>query len=291
MARDMAPPRVGVIGYNAVGKRLADAVAAHPDLQLAGIYETDAARRQMIAALSLPLVEGDLTTSIDTCDVLAVCEGSAPETDRPMVVGPDVRVDEQPRALQIRCADAVAFQRLAAALPAAERWFSSCARRSIDAGVDAMTPQLGPHSEDRDLQAAFKGTPILVRRTLLPYTQSHVHHLKIDLVERVDREAVVERLRQAPRIRVRRGSQGFANTGQVQEFDRDIGRRRGDRSEVFVWEETIAIVERTLFLTIDVSPDATVIPEMLDAIQRQANPDLESQVASRLTDRVRGLKE
>jgi hypothetical protein len=64
-----------------------------------------------------------------------------------------------------------------------------------------------------------------------------------------------------------------------------LGRPRGDRPEVFVWEEAVAVVGRSLFLTIDVSPDATPVPEMVDAVRQLARPELGRDHVRQMTDR------
>jgi glyceraldehyde-3-phosphate dehydrogenase (NAD(P)) len=107
---------------------------------------------------------------------------------------------------------------------------------------------------------------VYVRRTRVPYTHSHLHHLKIDLAAPLPRAAVLDAFRDHSRIRVAAGEAGFPHTARVQEYDRDLGRPRGDRPEVFVWEETVAVVGRSVFLTADVSPDAAPVPDIIDAI-------------------------
>jgi glyceraldehyde-3-phosphate dehydrogenase (NAD(P)) len=105
----------------------------------------------------------------------------------------------------------------------------------------------------------------------------------------MSREEIIVLLNSADRIRVRSGKAGFANTGQLQEYDRDIGRTRGDRPEVFVWEESIAIVDQDLFLAMDVSPDATPIPDIVDAIRFMAGSAETREESRRMTNEQLGL--
>ena len=37
-----------------------------------------------------------------------------------------------------------------------------------------------------------------------------------------------------------------------------------------MWEESVATIDRCLFLTIDVSPDATPVPDIIDAVRQLA---------------------
>jgi glyceraldehyde-3-phosphate dehydrogenase (NAD(P)) len=176
--------------------------------------------------------------------------------------------------LRIACADALAFARLLAGLGPAERVFSSCARRAghatehRSASVDALEPLFDLPAEDADLRTLLAplAKAVYVRRTRVPYTHSHLHHLKIDLAAPLSRAAVLDAFRERPRIRMAAGAAGFPDTARVQEYDRDLGRPRGDRPEVFVWEETVEVVGRSIFLTADVSPDAAPVPDIMDAI-------------------------
>jgi hypothetical protein len=283
----MTPPAVGVLGYDRLGKRVADALARHPELSLAGVYDADPRRVALVRALGLPLADGDPQRWAATCAVVVVCQEGAPELPGPTVYGPLVGQDPNPASLfraglgscptklRIACADALAFARLLGAVGPAERVFSSCARRAghatehRSASVDALEPLFELPREDDDLRTLLAPLvpSVYVRRTRVPYTHSHLHHLKIDFAAPPSRERVLDALRREPRVRVATAAAGFPDTAHVQEYDRDLGRPRGDRPEVFVWEETVAVVGRSLLLTADVSPDAAPVPDVLDAVR------------------------
>jgi glyceraldehyde-3-phosphate dehydrogenase (NAD(P)) len=186
---------------------------------------------------------------------------------------------------------------LLAHLPPAERLFSSCARRVGHAAnrgssqVDALEPVFALPHEDADLQSLLGSFVEMVhmRRTNVPYTHSHLHHIKLDLKSPTSRESVVDALRRAPRVRLAAGASRFPDTGRLQEFDRDLGRPRGDRPEVFVWEESVAVQQRSVFMTVDVDPDATPIPELIDAVRCLARRDLSPAEIMGITDRSLGI--
>jgi glyceraldehyde-3-phosphate dehydrogenase (NAD(P)+) (phosphorylating) len=273
-----------------------------PDLRLAGVLEDDPLRQQVLQARRIAGVAGDVPGWAASCEVLVVCHAEAPKFTRPAVYAPQIGADcplfvldcqaSKSQRLRVPCADAIAFQRLLGQLPPARRLFSSCARRTEDAGrpgfgcVDALTPVFELPAEDADLRQALGSLvgSVFVRRTELPYTHSHVHHVKLDLKSVLTREEALKALRAGPRMRVASGAAGFSDTGHVQEFDRDVGRIRGDRPEIFIWEESVAVVNQSLFLTVDVDPDATPIPEMIDAVRRLARPELPFAEVCRLTD-------
>lgn len=302
----MKPIAVGIVGYNRIGKRVVDAIARQPDLRLVGVIETDPKRIGVLQALKIPLDNGALLTGVMECQVVVHCDGTHLTPSVPCVYGPDMPVSlplfgvAQPQLVQhcrVPCADALAFSRLLSSLPPVERLFSSCARRcgaATDhrfARVDALEPMFEELDDDKDIRALL-GSPVSVsiRRTRLPYTQSHLHHVKLDLKSSLSREDALTALNSAPRCRVAQGAARFINTGQLQEFDRDLGRPRGDRPEVFVWEESVATIDRCLFLTIDVSPDATPVPDIIDAVRQLAFPEVSLAKAKQLTNFYLGIK-
>jgi glyceraldehyde-3-phosphate dehydrogenase (NAD(P)) len=223
-----------------------------------------------------------------TCAVVVVCQEDTPALPVPTVYGPETPaayplfgpVGAPPAGDRVRvaCADALAFARLLSVLGPVERLFSSCARRAGHAteyhcaSVDALEPLFELPAEDADLRTLLAPlVPVLyVRRTRVPYTHSHLHHLQIDLATVLSRAEVLDGLHCQPRIRLAAGTAGFPDTAHVQEYDRDLGRPRGDRPEVLVWEETVEIVGRRLYLTADVSPDAAPIPDIIDAVRHLA---------------------
>ena len=50
----MTPFDVGVIGYNRIGQRIADAIQRQSDLRLSGVYETAPQRTQVAKSSPLP---------------------------------------------------------------------------------------------------------------------------------------------------------------------------------------------------------------------------------------------
>jgi glyceraldehyde-3-phosphate dehydrogenase (NAD(P)) len=303
----MMPVPVGVLGYDQIGKRVADALARQEDLRLAGVWETDPQRLTVLRARGIPCHTDDVQDWAASCGVVIVCRPDEPALPGKLVYGPHISaasalfLGTRPPAgtsqVRVPCADAVAFSRLLTCLPPVERLFSSCARRAGRATdrhwmpVDAMEPLFSLPEEDADLQGllAPRVPSIVVRRTLVPYTHSHLHHLKLDLELPATREEALDALCQAPRVRLAAGAGRFSDTGHLQEYDRDLGRPRGDRPEIFVWEESVAVMGRSLILTADVHPDATTIPDLIDAARLLTRADVPPGEACRTTDRNLGI--
>jgi glyceraldehyde-3-phosphate dehydrogenase (NAD(P)) len=298
----MTQIQVGVIGYDPIGKRVVDAISQQPDFSLAGVWETDPHRIRVIRTRGIPLVEDDLTDWSEACHVVVVCQADTPELSVPTVYSPEIHRDyglfpASPlpvgtKRLRVACADALAFSRLLTDLPAVKRLFSHCARRSgritdrSDICIDALEPMFDLPGEDSDVREllASRVQDACVRRTRMAYTHSHLHHLKLDLEFATSSDIVLDALMHSPRVRVAPGATSFPDTGRLQEFDRDLGSPRGDRFEVFVWEESVEVVGRTVFLTADVSPDATPVLEIIDAVRTLARPEMPMPDVARLTD-------
>jgi len=283
----MSAIRVGVVGYNRLGKRVVDASVLHPEMSLQGVFPESGRQRETAVALGLPIASR-LEILAESCEVMLVCGDAPPDLEALMVFASSSSTEHPMIALtgglppgdkvRVPCADAVSIGRLLLAIGPIERLFSNCACRAGHAtehrcaSVDALEPLFESPIEDADLRdfLAPLAPAVFVRRTRVPYSHSHLHHLKFDLRAALTREEILARLRSNPLIRVARAAEGFANTAQVQEFDRDIGRSRGDRPEVFVWEESIEVVGARLFMTADVSPDSAVVPEILDTTRQLA---------------------
>ncbi len=191
----------------------------------------------------------------------------APVRAAPCFVGPDASaLRERGRSFRVPDADTVALARILAALPPGEkasRLFAVILQRSDH--VDSLTPLRGG-LYGADLRGSHLRR-IRIQRIGVPVTRSHVHLVRIDLAADVDRAESLTWLRAAPGIRVHAGADGFPDTAAVEEYFRDSGSRRGDHSDVFVWEETVLSDGAGLCLTAAVDPNATTIPEILDALR------------------------
>jgi len=284
--------RVGLVGYDLICKRIADAVALQPDMGIQGICEADPARRQVILAKGYAVWDGRVDELAACCDVIVNCSNAALSTGVPVIYGPNTHQVEVPLfsllsnratilhqpALKVPTADALAFARLIHALGAQvkiERLFSTAivraghATASAAGCIDALEPIFDDSAERREIERVIGPWVAAhnVRRVRAPYTHSHLHMLKLDLADPVSRADVLELLARARRLVVGRGRDGLANTAQLQEFLRDLGRNRSDRQEVFVWAESVVVFERSVCLMMDVSPEATPVPEVIDAIR------------------------
>lgn len=101
---------------------------------------------------------------------------------------------------------------------------------------------------------------------------------------------MLDALREAPRIAFVRVSDGVVAPNSVIEIVRDLGRPRADLCEVAVWEDTLAVSGREVFLTYQVHNEAPVIPENVDAIRAVTASEPDGAKSIGLTDDALGLR-
>jgi glyceraldehyde-3-phosphate dehydrogenase (NAD(P)) len=302
---------LGLIGYDRVGRRVADAVSLQPDMRLWSVYECEEPRRQLAAAAGHHLVRGDFQAWASACDVIIACQTLPSEVDRPLVHGPQVCceaplfsalfADDElgPRQqVKIPCASALAFARLLTALRTLSpitRLYATVVRGTRDrmsfCSVDSLEPVFDEPVEDGEIQRLFAGRlpSFHLRRVRAPYTHSHLHFVKVDVAAPFSRNTALRLLAASSRITMARAADGFPDTAHVQEFYRDLGRPRADRPEIFIWEESVEVEGSSLYLFLDVSFEATPIPEIIDAARILGSRCLAPAESAKLTDRALGL--
>lgn len=287
--------RVGLRVTTRLAKRLADAVAAQNDTQLADVAEsTD----ELVSACDVLVDVGDTGIHIfeagDSLDFQqrddAVAFTSSTASSKP----------DRGNALIVPGTDAVALARVVGALGdhgEVKRLYATILSReapapnSAQSSLDALEPVVGETDLDAQLKLVFAGVvpDCQARRVLAPYTHSHLLMIKLDMAASIERDTVVNALRKDSRILLGAAGDGFRSTADINEFFRDLGRGRGERWEAFVWDESIMVVNQNVYLMLDVSPDAVAIPETIDAIRLIARPQLDLASIRKLTDESLGL--
>lgn len=306
--------RVGVVGYDLIGKRVAAAVALQSDMILEGVFEDDLSRRPVIEAKGYQICDGPPHKLAASCDILVDFRGITMDEPVPVVCGPRVQREDgtlfsllaerarvfRAKVVKLPSADAVALARVVhavAGLGRIERLFSAIVTRSGHATsptagcVDALEPIFDRPEEHRELATILSPSVAVVqmRRVRAPYTHSHLHMLKVDFDRSVERNSVLQALAAGQRILVASARSGLANTAQVQEFFRDLGRTRADRPEAFIWEETVLVSQRQVCLIMDVDPEAALTAECIDAIRLNQVEDIELSESIAQTDQALGI--
>ncbi len=292
---------VSLRGHGRIANRLADAVKAQGDMLLLPASDhsgtngsnsrADGATRVLVEVAESTVRIAQDCRSLRSSDEQedAVFTSLTPETIR-----------DENRRLFVPSADSLSLARLVGVvrnLSPIERLYSTVVRRAAHAAddatssLDALQPIFAETSLEDELTSTLSDcVPICqIRRVMASYTHSHLHMIKLDLVDAIDKEVLVESLHAEPRILVGTSDDGFCSTADIQEFFRDLGRIRGDRWESIVWEESILVDGKCLYLMQDISPDAIGVPEVIDAIRLIANPQLSLAEIRRLTDQHLGM--
>ncbi len=306
--------RVSVVGYDLVGKRIVDAVRCQEDMELVGVLNDDPQHRCLIASQGLPLIGPSEEPLFENAHVVVVCRSDYPVRGVPVVYASHLSSEEgvlfspltrpehvfhQP-CVRIALPDVIALARLVKVLsPLAkvERLYANVITRSGHAtqpaggSVDSLEPLSADGPAASQLAQVLRHVvgSFYVSRVRSPYTHSHLHTVKLDLDVAIGRQAVLDALRGAPRVLVAAAAEGFSTTADVQEFFRDSARRRADRPELLVWEESVVTDKRRLYLLADVCQEATSIPETVDAIRLSQSRCVDAAESIRRTDTALGI--
>ena len=87
-----------------------------------------------------------------------------------------------------------------------------------------------------------------------------------------------------------RASDGVEAPNSVIEIVRDLGRPRADLWEVAVWEDSLAVSGREIFLTYQVHNEAIVTPENVDAIRAVTATERDASRSIARTDEALGVR-
>ena len=312
--------RVGVNGYGTIGKRVADAVATQPDMELVGVtkaspdYGIEAAARRGYdlyaavddrvdafgsAGVDLAGTLGDLLDAVDVvvdCAPSGVGERNAPAYeahDTPAVFqgGEDAGVAEasfnaRGRFEAARGADAVrvvscnttALSRLLAPLDetyGVEKARVTLVRRGGDPSetdrgpINDIVPDPAavPSHHGPDVNEILPDVTVDTAALRAPVTGMHTHSVNVTLETDPDPVAVRDLLAGENRIFLVPEGAGIDGAGALKEYAADAGRSRGDLWENCVWEESISVTGRDLYLFQNVHQEADVVPENVDAIR------------------------
>jgi hypothetical protein len=262
--------RVIIQSFDELGKRVADAVAADPSMTVTGIIDPDPARLALAIDLGFDAIAAD--TSLPEADVLLADDGIPTPPGLPLVFRPgSCRPGApQPDSVVPPSADVIVLMRLLEATGGSSSWHRlDCT--SAGCHDEAVPPGGSP---DR-LEPLFPGPPPALAQSLglspsnftlhrvhVPCGGSRVYYVHLEAHRAPDLERLAAGLASAP------------------EYFRDLGRRRGDHHEVFIWQESLTVSGNHVYLLAEADPVAVVIPEILDALRNVAGPESRKGVSS-----------
>jgi len=314
--------RVGVNGYGTIGKRVADAVAAQPDMELVGVTKTSpdygaegALRRgyDLYAAIddrAAAFDEAGLATAgtlgdlLDAVDVIVDCAPAGiGERNRPTYEahgtpaiyqgGEDAGIADDSfnarasgtirdaDSLRVVSCNTTGLSRLLAPLDEAygvEKARVTLVRRGGDPSETGRgpindvvpDPAAVPSHHGPDVNAVLPGVTVDTAALKAPVTGMHTHSVNVTLEREPTAAAVRELLRAETRVFLIPEHAGIDGAGTLKDYAADVGRPRGDLWENCVWEESVSVQGRDLYLFQNIHQEADVVPENVDAVRTLA---------------------
>ncbi|WP_435075196.1 type II glyceraldehyde-3-phosphate dehydrogenase [Halorubrum sp. HHNYT27] len=332
---------VGVNGYGTIGKRVADAVAAQPDMEVVGVtkttpdYGAEAAVRRgydlyagiddrvdafEAAGLGVTGTLSDLLADIDV--IVDCCPSGIGEANQstydahgvPAIYqgGEDASVADasfNSRAsyeaargadsLRVVSCNTTGLSRILA--PLDEEYGVEKARVTlVRRGGDPSETDRGPINDlvpdpvtlpshhGPDVGTVLPDVPVDTAALRAPVTAMHTHSLNVTLDTAPSTAAVTELLRDQSRVFMIPEGAGIDGAGALKDYAADVGRPRGDLWENCVWEESVHMEDRDLYLFQNVHQEADVVPENVDAIRALAT-DMSREESVAQTDESLGI--
>ena len=312
--------RVGVNGYGTIGKRVADAVRAQPDMTVAGVAKTrpnhEAAiavdrgfdlyaaveeRRDQFGEADIEVaggVEELVETSdivVDACpsgvgaenaalyrehDTPALLQGgeSADAVDASFVSRANYDAVDGAELVRVVSCNTTGLVRLLA--PLREAYGIEKARVTlVRRGGDPAQTDRGPINDilpdpvelpshhGPDVNTIFPQLSIDTLGLKVPATLMHTHSVNVTLEQSPSADAVRERLAAEPRLFLVPGWLDIDGAAALQELAGDAGRQRGDIWENCIWNDSITVEGRDLYLFQSIHQESDVVPENVDAIR------------------------
>lgn len=333
--------RVGVNGYGTIGKRVADAIAAQPDMELVGVtktspnYGAEAAIRRgydLYTAIDDCIdefetagltISGTLTDLLDAVDVIVDCAPSGiGEQNRPVYELHDVRTvyqggedadiadasfnarasgDEVSGAdsLRVVSCNSTGLSRILA--PLDEEFGVEKARVTlVRRGGDPSETDRGPINDvipdpttipshhGPDVNEILPDIDIDTAALKAPMTAMHTHSVNVTLNTKPSAAAVRDLFSEQSRVFQIPEIAGIDGAGALKDYASDLGRPRGDIWENCVWEESVSVEGRDMYLFQNVHQEADVVPENVDAIRALATDLSRSESVAR-TNKALGV--
>ncbi|HDQ08228.1 MAG TPA: type II glyceraldehyde-3-phosphate dehydrogenase [Methanoculleus sp.] len=335
--------RVAINGYGTIGKRVADAVAAQPDMEVVGVSKTrpsseafianergyplyiaDIANRGKFEAAGIA-VAGDVEEMLRKCDIVvdatpggvgkdnkklyelygvkAIWQGGEKHEVAGISFNSSCNYNDAFGAdfVRVVSCNTTGLCRIIQLIDEAydvKSVFATMVRRGSDPGgikkgpVDAivLNPVTIPSHHGPDVQTVLPDINIVTTAMIVPTTFMHMHVLQMVLANEANAAEILELIRGHPRIGLVKGSTGITSTAELRELASDMGRPRSDLWESCVFEDSVSVVEGTLYLFQAIHQEADVVVENIDAIRAMMQVTPEAGESIRMTNEALGLK-
>jgi glyceraldehyde-3-phosphate dehydrogenase (NAD(P)) len=334
---------VAINGYGTIGKRVADAVAAQPDMKVIGVSKTRPSHEAVIASIrGYPLyiadmakknafdkagipVAGSVEDMIKAADiVIDATPGGVGEKNKPLYEKFGVKAiwqggEEHAIAgfsfnsdcnytgaigrnfTRVVSCNTTGLCRIINAMDkvfGVEKVRAVMVRRGGDPAdikrgpIDAivLNPVHIPSHHGPDVQSVLPHINIVTLAMIVPVTMMHMHVVQMDLKKAATRDHVIEIIEKHPRMGLVRKETGITSTAELKEFAMDLGRCRSDLWENGIFEESISVEGKELYLFQAIHQEADVVVENIDAIRAMMGTVTDPAVSVAMTNQALGFK-
>jgi glyceraldehyde-3-phosphate dehydrogenase (NAD(P)) len=130
-----------------------------------------------------------------------------------------------------------------------------------------LNPATIPSHHGPDVNSVLPHVSIATMAVIVPTTQMHMHAITIELQKEISREQIFSLITAHPRLGLIKASTGIVSTAELKEFVMDLGRQRSDLWENGIYEASVSVVGKTLYLFQAIHQEADVVVETIDAIR------------------------
>ena len=145
-------------------------------------------------------------------------------------------------------------------------------------------PATVPSHHGPDVNAVLPNVAVDTAALKAPVTGMHTHSVNVTLEEEPTETAVRELLRAETRVFLIPDHAGIDGAGTLKDYAADVGRPRGDLWENCVWEESVSVEGRDLYLFQNIHQEADVVPENVDAVRTLATDVSRAESVARTDD-------
>ena len=117
----------------------------------------------------------------------------------------------------------------------------------------------------------------------------HMHALQITTKKPVNRERVIDLIKNHPRLGLIKKTLGIKSSAELKEFAMDLGRQRSDLWENCIFEESIYANKNELCFFQAIHQEADVVVENVDAIRAMVGLEKDALKSIKITNEALGF--
>ncbi|WP_373838814.1 type II glyceraldehyde-3-phosphate dehydrogenase [Methanospirillum sp.] len=152
----------------------------------------------------------------------------------------------------------------------------------IDAIV--LDPPTIPSHHGPDVNTVLPHIDIVTMAMIVPATQMHMHAITIELKKEGSRDEVLAVMQKHNRIGLIKPETTIRSSAELKEYVMDIGRPRADLWENGIFEASVNMVGKELFLFQAIHQEADVVVENIDAIRAMMGEVSDPETSIRMTN-------